>query len=57
MGRQMVSRMLCDLQTNQTFFTLAYAPAGLCKHNLSELFFEVNLRNVISLDNKAQKKS
>lgn len=39
------------------FFKFAYAPAGLCKHSLSELISEVNLRNVILLDNKAQKKS
>lgn len=57
MGRQMVPRMLCNSQSNQTFLKFAYAPAGLCKQNLSELIYEANLRNAISLDNKAQKKS
>lgn len=56
MEKQMVPRMLCNWQSNQTFFKFAYAPAGLCKHSLSELVFEVNLRNVISLANKARKK-
>lgn len=51
----MVPRMLCNWQSKQTFFKFVYAPAGLCKHNPSELVFEVNL-NVISLDNKAPKK-
>lgn len=57
MGRQMVPRMLCNSQSNQTFLKFAYAPAGLCKQNLSELIYEANLRNAISLDNKSQKKS